>query len=457
MQEDKFEEYIRKRQESFYNYVEEDNLIDFEELCSKVREIFFSDWENRENSGVSLEIQKRAIIGYEKEKNYFKNRIEEIIKDCHAQDTIYPEYYTNLVDAIFNENYGFAGMAEWFDSKYSNSSSAKIVGENIFFMVNGHMKLMPQKISYERKEQLIKAFLLFTPEERMDKPYYELYLLDGTRVTIFVEPMAKKGQSSIIFRRYIIPNLSFEEQAKRGTIPSKIIPLFKSMTKIGFNVVFLGAVRTAKTTFLSTWESYEDPSLEGVMVETDPEIPLHRILPNAPVLQLIADGEELKSISKNLLRSDADYFIMAEARDGIALDTAVRLASKGTKRMKVTFHSRNPYQFPLEAATEIVKSTGGDIHLTMNKVASSFDYLFYFTQLSDKSQKRLTGIYELGLDKDGNISIKELLSYNPLKDNWNIKWNMSKDKRDYSIESDAKAYKKLKREVDKLNEIRVLD
>lgn len=457
MQEDKFEEYIRKRQESFYNYVEEDNLIDFEELCSKVREIFFSDWENRENSGVSLEIQKRAIIGYEKEKNYFKNKIEEIIKDCHAQDTIYPEYYTNLVDAIFNENYGFAGMAEWFDSKYSNSSSAKIVGENIFFMVNGHMKLMPQKISYERKEQLIKAFLLFTPEERMDKPYYELYLLDGTRVTIFVEPMAKKGQSSIIFRRYIIPNLSFEEQAKRGTIPSKIIPLFKLMTKIGFNVVFLGAVRTAKTTFLSTWESYEDPSLEGVMVETDPEIPLHRILPNAPVLQLIADGEELKSISKNLLRSDADYFIMAEARDGIALDTAVRLASKGTKRMKVTFHSRNPYQFPLEAATEIVKSTGGDIHLTMNKVASSFDYLFYFTQLSDKSQKRLTGIYELGLDKDGNISIKELLSYNPLKDNWNIKWNMSKDKRDYSIESDAKAYKKLKREVDKLNEIRVLD
>ncbi|MDO5441761.1 MAG: ATPase [Bacillota bacterium] len=457
MQEDKFEEYIRKRQESFYNYVEEDNLIDFEELCSKVREIFFSDWENRENSGVSLEIQKRAIIGYEKEKNYFKNKIEEIIKDCHAQDTIYPEYYTNLVDAIFNENYGFAGMAEWFDSKYSNSSSAKIVGENIFFMVNGHMKLMPQKISYERKEQLIKAFLLFTPEERMDKPYYELYLLDGTRVTIFVEPMAKKGQSSIIFRRYIIPNLSFEEQAKRGTIPSKIIPLFKLMTKIGFNVVFLGAVRTAKTTFLSTWESYEDPSLEGVMVETDPEIPLHRILPNAPVLQLIADGEELKSISKNLLRSDADYFIMAEARDGIALDTAVRLASKGTKRMKVTFHSRNPYQFPLEAATEIVKSTGGDIHLTMNKVASSFDYLFYFTQLSDKSQKRLTGIYELGLDKDEKICIKELLTYNPLKDNWNIKWNMSKDKRDYSIESDAKAYKKLKREVDKLNEIRVLD
>jgi putative ATPase len=46
------------------------------------------------------------------------------------------------------------------------------------------MKLMPQRISPERKEQMIKAFLLLTPEERMDKSYHETYLLDGTRVTV---------------------------------------------------------------------------------------------------------------------------------------------------------------------------------------------------------------------------------------------------------------------------------
>ena len=52
------------------------------------------------------------------------------------------------------------------------------------------------------------------------------------------------------------------------------------------------------------------------MVETDPEIPLHKMMPNAPIVQIIADNDKLKSVTKNLLRSDSDYVIMAEAREG---------------------------------------------------------------------------------------------------------------------------------------------
>ena len=198
-------------------------------------------------------------------------------------------------------------------------------------------------------------FLLLTPEERLDKEFHEIYMLDGTRVTIYGGSMTKKGQDVIIFRRYIIPRYSFEEQAARGTIPRDSILLLKTMVSLGFNVAFTGAVRTAKTTFLATWQSYEDRSLEGVMVETDPEIPIHTIMPDAPILQIIADNEKLKHLSKNLLRSDADYFIIAEARDGIALDTAVKLASKGTRRIKITFHSRDPLDFSYDVAFEIIK------------------------------------------------------------------------------------------------------
>ena len=147
------------------------------------------------------------------------------------------------------------------------------------------MCLKPQTISKERREQMIRAFLLLTPEERLDKEFHEVYMLDGTRVTIFGGGMTKGGQDAIIFRRYIIPNYSFEEQAARGTISEGAIPLFKDMVKLGYNIAFTGAVRTAKTTFLSTWQSYEDRSLEGVLVETDPEIPIHLIMPEAPILQ----------------------------------------------------------------------------------------------------------------------------------------------------------------------------
>ncbi len=424
----------------------------FPQLCEKVMDVFFRDWEERDSSRSALEIQKRAIIGYEKEKSFFKNRIADILRDMDAADAAFPPWYESLTDAIYHENWGLAGLAEWFRPNYAFSSSAKIIGENMYFMENGRMVLKPQKISKERKDQLIKAFLLLTPEERMDKSYHETYLLDGTRVTIFTAPMAKAGQEAVIFRRYVVPSLSFEEQAKRGTIPQAAIPLFRTMVKLGFNVAFVGAVRTAKTTFLSTWQALEDPVLEGVMVETDPEIPMDKLLPGAPILQLIADGEELQKISKNLLRSDADYFILAEARDGIALDTAVRIASKGTKRMKMTFHTRSPRLFPLEAATEIVKSTGGDLHLTMQKAAGSFDYIFHFIQLADKSRKRLKGIYQMNVDDQGGIAIEPVCEYDPVEDSWMFRYAMGPAQEEYGKESDHVLLEEMRRQLKALEE-----
>ena len=263
-------------------------IYDFYKLCQRVQQEFMREWEEKDDHYDSaLRIQKNAMIGYEKEVSYFKGKIRELIQQFKAESTVYPDWYTSLEDGIYHENWGLAGIAEWFSDGLKGSSSAKIIGNRIYFLENGEMELKRQTMIKERREQLIRAFLLHTPEERLDKDYHEIYMLDGTRVTIYGGTLTKKGQDVIIFRRYIIPIYSFEEQASRGTIPKSAIPLFKAMVRIGFNVAFLGAVRTAKTTFLTTWQSYEDQSLEGVLVETDPEIPLHKLMPDAPILQRI--------------------------------------------------------------------------------------------------------------------------------------------------------------------------
>ena len=390
----------------------------FSALCADIKADILGRWSSPDGESGAADIQKRAIIGYEKEKAYFMELILEAAGRLGALGTAHPPWYTDLAEAVYQENWGFAGLSEWFGPEYAQSSSAKIIADRIYFMKDGRMRLMPQRMERERFDQLVRAVLLLTPSERMDRSYYELYLLDGTRVTVYTEPLAKGGQPCMVLRRYIIPRLTLSEQAKRGTIPEAAIPLFEVMVRIGFNVVFLGAVRTAKTTFLATWQALEDPSLEGVVVETDPEIPMHRILPGAPVMQLIADGQRLSGITKNLLRSDADYFILAEARDGTALDTAVRLASKGTKRLKMTFHSRRPDRFPYEAASEIVKSCGGDFERAAEAAASSFDYIFHFVQPSDRSRKRLDGIYQMELCGDGKIRIEPVCSYDRAEERW---------------------------------------
>ena len=445
-----FSEYIASGEKS--DIEKDENWDRFYSLCSEIKDAFYKDWEQNEQSAAMLEIQKKAIIGYEKEKQFFLKKISQQLDASGKASEIYPPWYEDLSDAIYQENWGLAGVSEWFGERYAESSSAKIIGSRIYFMDKGRMVLKKQQISENRKDQLIRAFLLLSPDKRFDADYYEIYLLDGTRVTVFLEPMAKKGQSSIVFRRYLIPKYSFEEQAKRNTVPVSAVPLLTSMAKIGYNVVFTGAVRTSKTSFLSTWQSYEDETLEGVLIETDPEIPIHEILPGAPIIQLLADGEELRNITKNLLRSDADYFILAEARDGIALDTAVRLACKGTKRMKMTFHSRRPERFPLEVATEIVKTTGGDLPLTIQMVSSAFDYLFHFIQLSDKSQKRLDGIYQMGCDENGTHHIERICVYDPLSESWTFSNIIGEEHRKYGKSSNPEMFDIFEKELSVLAE-----
>lgn len=444
------EEYLNQKSQGGKEY--EVQPISFESLCIKVRDEFLNDWdqEKRDYNAV-LELQKKAIIGYENEASFFKEKIQHFVERHGLLATPFPPWYDSLADAIYQENWGLSGISQWFHPAYQESSSAKVIGDRIYFMEKGKMRLMPQKLSFERREQLIRAFLLLTPTERLDREFHELYMLDGTRITVFGGSMTKPNQDVIIFRRYVVPNYTFEEQAERGTIPKDAIPLFQAMVDTGFNVAFIGAVRTAKTTFLSTWQSYEDSSLEGVMVETDPEIPMNRICPEAPVIQLIADNEKLRRISKNLMRSDADYFILAEARDGNALDTAIRIASKGTRRMKITFHCRDPLEFPYDVASEIVNERGGDIHLTAKKVAQSFDYVFHFVQLTDKSQKRLWGIYELSLDRlTKDIRMVQICAYNRDRHDWIWSNEISAQKRIMAEEESLQAFQRFRNSLQQL-------
>ncbi|MDO4553043.1 MAG: hypothetical protein Q4C22_05850 [Bacillota bacterium] len=421
---------------------ENENSLSFRELCDRAREGLAAQWEDerREDLPSMLQLQKKALIGYENEVAYFKSRIRELVKELDAEQASFPPWYESLTDGIYHEVWGLAGMSQWFSEAYRSSSSAKIIGDRIYFLEGGKMRLMPQRMDRERREQLLRAFLLLTPEERLDRDFHEIYLLDGTRITVFGGAMVKEGQDVVIFRRYVIPEYSFEEQASRGTIPEEAIPLFRAMVEAGYNVAFTGAVRTAKTSFLCTWQSYEDRSLEGVMVETDPEIPLHQLMPEAPVVQLLADNEKLKTISKNLLRSDADYFVLAEARDGNALDTALRIAGKGVRRMKITFHSGSPLRFPWDVAWEIVRSMGGDMELTARKAAASFDYVFHFIQMKDKGKKRLKSIYEMQLDPGtGEIVMTPLCLYDPAGDRWRWRDRLGEEKEKAGLEEDPEA------------------
>ena len=252
-------------------------------LCNKIKDYFKKEWEkeySEENSDTLLERQKMAILGYPSQVNYYKDKIKEYLQMNNLANESFPSYYKNLVDAIFHENWGLCGIAPWMDM--TESSSCKIIGDRIYFSIDGKLVLQPQRISSKRFEQLRKALLLNEKNKRLDEEYVDVYLSTGERIAIYTGNLVPQGMSAMVFRRSIIETLTFEEQANRHTIPMDCIQFLISMVKIGVRIAFTGPVGSGKTTMLNTFLMYEDRNLEGVLIQTDNEIKINELLPNAP-------------------------------------------------------------------------------------------------------------------------------------------------------------------------------
>ncbi len=417
-----------------------DNYRDFFQACKLIQEemnkTFARECEQVQTQ--NIEIQRNAIMGFEEEINIYLEKINKIIQARDLKDTGYPPWYNNLGEGVFAELYGFAGLTPWIYNQreeYSMSSSAKLIGGRLYCLINGKSELQPQTFSRERLEQLKRALLMASPKERLDKGFHEIYLKNGIRITIFSGDRVKKGEEVIVFRKYILQDLSFENLVSLGTIPKEAPALFREMVKIGFNVIIAGQVRSGKTTFLQIWQKYEYKDLEGMAIATDPETPWHKIMKDTPIMQLIADGKELEEMVKSLLRGDNDYVLMEEMRDATAYNFALDITSIGTTRTKVTIHDSNAINIPYKMATKIHAKYGGDFDSIVSQVFKNFNYVFEFCQVFEqKNMKKLKGIYEYSFDYAKNKAvIIPICRYDMKSDKWEWNYNIGEDKETFFI------------------------
>lgn len=397
----------------------------FEKVCELVREKLDDEWGITDDKykDNKLEREKRAIIGYEKETKYYKEKIREIIIRWKITDLWYPPWHIDLYDAIFHEVFGISGLAPWaYDTldKYKNSSSAKLIGDKLYCLIGGKTELQPQRIGKRRRKQLMRSLLLATPFENTNKGFHEVYLHNGIRITIYSGEKTKENEEIIVFRKYLIKRMSFENMVELNTIPKEAVEVFRLMIKIGYNVLFAGPVRSGKTTFLQSWQMNEDSNLEGLVIATDPETPWHKLMPDAPIMQLIADGNELEMITKSILRGDNDYVVLEEMRDGLAYNIALEITSSGTKRCKATIHDNDAYNIPLKMASKIKSKYGGNIKDLVGQVFMNFDIVIELIQVPDnRSQKRMIGIKEYYYDVvNDQVYINPICKYDMKSEKW---------------------------------------
>ncbi|PYG84320.1 pilus assembly protein CpaF [Ruminiclostridium sufflavum DSM 19573] len=445
----------QKNRKKHYSYGALDNNSRFLLLCSKIKKHIDEEWlkeQNSNNTELLMERHKNAILGKPTEVNYLKDKIRDYLKANKLEKEQYPSWYKNLTDAVFHENWGIAGIAQWMD--LPDSSSAKIIGDRIYFLIGGKQVLKEQRISSKRFEQLRQALMLRDETKRLDENYSELYMETGERVTVYTGKRVAEGQSAMVFRKYIVDVLTFEEQARRGTIPGEFIPAMEALVKCGVRVAFTGPVRSGKSTMLLTWQLYENPELEGVLIQTDPEIRIQEVMPKAPIMSLIAEGEGLFKISSEILKSDADYLIVQEVRDGYTAYIAVEAGNKGTNRLKITSHLSNVEDFCYDLANKIIGVYGGSLDYHMVRVANSFNLIFEMVQIpGDRSQKRLKSVSEIQFDNEtSEITYHRICEYKKETDSWCFNYSIGKRLEEIAGFENPEAFEAYKKILKALSE-----
>ncbi len=410
-------------------------------LLEHVRSALDREWDRSDDllKSSRLAREKGAIMGIEKDAQELSGRIRLILTRENLLAEPFPSYYPSLTDALFSDLYGLSGVAPWafgWTEEYRRSSSAKLIGERLYCLIDGRSVLQPQRIEEKRRAQLIHALLLASPRERKESGFHEVYLHNGIRVTIYSGGRTKSGEDIIVFRKYLLQKPDLETLAAYGTFPREALPLFKAMCAAGYNVVFAGQVRSGKTTFLQAWQACEDTGLEGVAVATDPETRWEKLMPKAPLMQLVADGEGLSRIEKSLKRSDADYVILEEMRDAASYNLFLGITNLGTMRSKGTIHDSSALNIPYKMATAIATEIGGSEEALIAQIYSNVNFVFELCQLADdKSKKRLKGIVEFSYDPAENrVSARRICRWDPASDSWSWAGSFGKDKEALAAE-----------------------
>ncbi|MCU5321137.1 CpaF/VirB11 family protein [Bacillus cereus] len=364
------------------------------------------------------EIEHNAILGDHEAEKILTKEIEKCLREQNLLDVKYPDFFDSLAQALFHEIYGFGAFYKW--KKYPESVSASIIGKEIWFKING--KFVKQEEELRDEQHIYEIFRALEVGHKglkinHENPRAEIEMKDGTRLNI-VRPPADLFPV-IVFRRFIISNFSFEEQARRKTISSEDVELMEIISELYLNMIIAGHVESGKSTMLKTIYASRSPEKIAICIETSPESFLKKDFPDRLVYDFYTVNGNIEDVIYSALRTDHDYVIFQEVR-GIEADGAMKGAERGTTGMMMTYHITDPSRTPEQLAQHIVDAYANrKLENEIRRVAKNLDLGIIMKNDEEKNAKRLMSIYEICYDYKGDKAwINYLMKYNELDERW---------------------------------------
>lgn len=393
--------------------------LTFVQVCDLIKERIdddmqgLSDAEKQEKQ----ELEHQATLGSKRAEKLIIPSIEKIIRDNNLDQTSYPNFFDSLAHAVYHEIYGFGVFYKW-EKEYPDSPSAKIIGKELWFKDKG--EFIKQKEEFRSDDHIYEIFRALEVSNRGFKlneanPRGEIQLHDGTRVTVAIPPAVSVPE--IVFRRFVVSNFSFEEQARRGTLPVDDINFYKGLSNLYLNTVIAGLVESGKSTMLKTFYGARDKDKVAILIETSPETFLKRDFPDRLVHDFYTLGD-IEATIRHALRVDHDYLIFQEVR-GNEAEGAIQAMQRGSRGLLMTYHITDPARMAEQLAEHILDEFSNRERANeVRRISKQLDIGITMANFKG-NKKRITSIYEICYDEQEDKAwINYLVKYAEKEDKW---------------------------------------
>lgn len=414
----------------------------FKEICHKVREqlndividgsIDLKKEKNSEldaltsNENMWLERQHLAVIGDQQAMAYFITKINEVLQKENITTNEYPNFYDSLAEAIFHEVWGVSILHKW--DKMLSSEAAVIRGTQLWLDING--QFVKQDEAFENEdavERIKRAFTMRVKDAVINEqtPELEIEREDGSRITMIQKPRGRENY--VMFRRFVVKNMSLEEQAHLGTILEDDIPFFRSLARTMTNTIFAGRVRSAKSTFMKSFLRERPSSYVAAIMEKHFELDLSKQFSERLIFEVQAKEGDLHKVMPRLLRMEHDYIVVGEIRS-LETEGYLQACERGERGACSTYHLTSVKNIVPQITRHILDEfPNRNFENELKRVASNIDIIVTMSADRDRRRKRCIGVTEVVWDEDNSTHYtQDLVRYSSVTDQYYYSSNISK-------------------------------
>ncbi|WP_078557289.1 ATPase, T2SS/T4P/T4SS family [Bacillus alkalicellulosilyticus] len=405
----------------------------FTHICKTVREVLDKNVDIEDSQSSSgkagdqwLNLVYRAVIGDEQAMAYIISKITEVLRNQNITSTDYPTFYDSLGEAIFHEVWGVSVLHKW--DKYPNSEAAVIRGTELWMDIKG--KFVKQEEEFENKdvvERVKRAFVKRTKDAVINEqnPELEIEREDGSRITMIQKPRARDNY--IMFRRFIVKDITLYEQARLKTIRDVDIPIFQALSRTMCNIIFAGRVRSAKSTFMKSMLRERDPSYVMAVMEKHFELQLSEQMKDRLCFEIQAKEGDLHKAVPRLLRMEHDFIVVGEIRS-LETEGYLQACERGERGAVSTYHLTTVEHVAPQITRHILDEfPNRNYENELERVARNIDIIITMSADRDRRKKRVIGVTEVLWDEENKTyGTQDLIRYSPITKTYYYSANLSK-------------------------------